>query len=430
MTKRSSVQFSIRFGNGTSAYTPEKATAEYLEYQLEGAPPVEIAWLYLDDRDPKHPSRVMDKIQETTHRKPPLNCALPVSTLNPAAARTDSGGPIRWGSSKSRYAPNLSSGVFRDEVKAFLRTGKEAGCDSFQQDDPLWHLGADAYNGGQQDSEPYLDKYYNFLQRAIKSVYGGRKVPLTAFNKSHHGNPIPADPAYRKVARHFNVAMSEVRGPFSAKEFVEVASENKKLGLDTVTTLVSRDQQLNEKHIATVYALAGLPIVPWDVYQDQGARYYGPASIYAPLYMFVQKHADLHNGFGWVDAAGPGFNQGNKIDLMGSSNLMVTHRQKGGKPAKGGSPASPAINVLQFVRWDGHQKAGLKGFTIKIAKSALKTRKLPQRVVFQRPGRILKGQYKERPELVTKTALEGNYVIIKVPPMRLWAIGKLDFEQP
>ena len=84
------------------------------------------------------------------------------------------------------------------------------------------------------------------------------------------------------------------------------------------------------------------------------------------------------------------------------------------------------------MRWDGHQKAGLKGFTIKIAKSALKTRpgKLPQRVVFQRPGRILKGQYKERPEVVTKTALEGNYVVIKVPPMRLWTIGKLDFEQP
>ena len=81
-------------------------------------------------------------------------------------------------------------------------------------------------------------------------------------------------------------------------ELASRAATTRAFGIGYAPSLKPRSRAENRVAIATFYALGGVPLVPWDVYEGndekgQAKRFFGRPEDYGDLYAFVRKHPQL-----------------------------------------------------------------------------------------------------------------------------------------
>lgn len=315
-----------------------------------------------------------------------INAALPAFTRIPEhACKDQNGNAIPHHSNPNIYYPDTLSAGFRQEVESFLIQAQAAGVTSLQQDDPAFMIVRQ--NKGCYSDLPtsalewYVDDYYYWLKGRIASIFG-HSVPMT-YNMSL-SNP----PTYVRLSKHFNAVMGEAQQEDNTPEnlFQAIHQENNvQLNLTTISTLVDTSQLRNRRHIASVYALGGHPIIPYDVYISSGTRYYGTTSQYAPYYELVQNNASILSGFGILDAYIDHYqNTSGVIQHMGNlSGVPSRHNVMG--VLKGNAAGNRVLHVVNWQLQRSGMTDGYHYFTFWIDKSAIPF--TPTSVRIHRPGR-------------------------------------------
>ncbi len=87
------------------------------------------------------------------------------------------------------------------------------------------------------------------------------------------------------------------------------AATYRALGIGYVPSIVPRTKAENRAAIATLYAMGAQPLVPWDVYINNGSdnkptRFFGSPEDYGDLYRFVRDHAALFDDYDQVAEVG------------------------------------------------------------------------------------------------------------------------------
>ncbi|MEI6334665.1 MAG: hypothetical protein WCS87_08915 [Methylococcaceae bacterium] len=87
------------------------------------------------------------------------------------------------------------------------------------------------------------------------------------------------------------------------------AATYRALGIGYAPSIQPMGMEENRAAIASLYALGGQPIVPWDVYINQGpeskpSRFFGTPKDYSDLYQFVRHNADTFDGFEGLPVVG------------------------------------------------------------------------------------------------------------------------------
>jgi hypothetical protein len=134
--------------------------------------------------------------------------------------------------------------------------------------------------------------------RAHMARTRGAPVPLS-MNLGQLSRPSEAIDHFA-LARHADYAMSETPVD-STRELVLRAATARALALGYVPSIKPRSTDVNRLAIATLYALGGQVVVPWDVYDGNDAagrarRFFGTHAEYGDLYAFVRAHAALFDG--------------------------------------------------------------------------------------------------------------------------------------
>lgn len=134
--------------------------------------------------------------------------------------------------------------------------------------------------------------------RATLNNYRGGYFPLS-MNLSSISGPNESRPDFF-LAEYADYAIVET--PIEDIDALQVrAATYRALGIGYVPSILPRSLQENRRAIATLYALGGQPLVPWDVYITVGPeakpdRFFGAPQDYADLYHFVRKNAHLFDG--------------------------------------------------------------------------------------------------------------------------------------
>jgi hypothetical protein len=134
--------------------------------------------------------------------------------------------------------------------------------------------------------------------RQLASQLRGKPVPLS-MNLSVLYEPLASNPYFFLVP-----AVDYVMPETHIDDFAQMTSQAataRSLGLGFVPSLRPGTRAENRVAIATLYALGGQPIVPWDVYagnDERGKvkRFFGTADDYSDLYRFVKAQAPLFDG--------------------------------------------------------------------------------------------------------------------------------------
>ncbi len=134
--------------------------------------------------------------------------------------------------------------------------------------------------------------------RQIASQLRGKPVPLS-MNLSVLYEPLASNPFFF-LAPAVDYAMPETHIDNYA-QMASQAATARSLGLGFVPSLRPGTRAENRVAIATLYALGGQPIVPWDVYvgndeRGQVKRFFGTVDDYGDLYRFVKAQAPLFDG--------------------------------------------------------------------------------------------------------------------------------------
>ena len=300
--QRSAVLFSPRWV--ASAYTTRE---EYREVATEyGA--THLVWHYPMDRSVRPAPFSSEMVEWGAERGMGIQCALPAITEDPRAAciDADSGEPVVLADGLRIYVPDTDSPAFRHEVTTWLERAHEAGCQFLQQDNVSMMVGRQD-DGCYQDwtnleVQQRVEAYYRWLRRRVRNTWG-EDIPMT-FNK-YMGTANDSGNAYANYVPYFNGAMAELTPEYNhpaalLRNIHEINEE--RFDYSTITTLVDDSPLLNRRAIASVYALGGHPIVPFDIYINPRFRYFGPPSVYGDLYRFVRQHRNLFDGIGSWDA--------------------------------------------------------------------------------------------------------------------------------
>ncbi|MGI0015047.1 MAG: hypothetical protein ACREBU_16640, partial [Nitrososphaera sp.] len=262
----------------------------------------QIVWHYLKDKVKNQISG--ETVAQATADGLDVNCALPLHTYNPEAACLDANKSPIPGSGRAYY-PDTNTKAFRIEVTQFLQVARDQGCTSLQQDGPMMMVFAQEKgcyaDRSREDLFRDLDDYYNWLRKRIKRIFG-KNIPIS-YNKKFFKDE--ATSPFNRIARHFDSVMAEVakeqNNPISLFNAIHEVNYLT-LNLQTATTLISTNPLKYQQHIATVYALGGLPIAPWDVFIESKTRFYGDPQDYQEFYKLVRDQATSFDGFKLVAA--------------------------------------------------------------------------------------------------------------------------------
>jgi hypothetical protein len=142
-----------------------------------------------------------------------------------------------------------------------------------------------------------VDHFGTLRQQAAAAA--GRPVPLS-MNLGDELLPLESS-AFYFLAPAADYALAETRTA-DWPRMVSQAATLRALGLGWAPSLMPRELADNRVAIASLYALGGTAVVPWDTYagnDDKGMprRYYGTPQEYGDLYRFVRSHAALLDGF-------------------------------------------------------------------------------------------------------------------------------------
>lgn len=159
---------------------------------------------------------------------------------------------------------------------------------------PLWH----AY------LKASVLSHYAMLKREIDAA-AGKRVPIS-MNLLLFGPDEKRDPF--AVVPFADYAMVETKIDDYDVMTLQAATY-RALGMGFVPSILPTGLAENRAAIASLYALGGQPLVPWDVYINQGpenkpTRFFGTVEEYSDLYQFVRRNADALDGFELLPVVG------------------------------------------------------------------------------------------------------------------------------
>jgi hypothetical protein len=176
--------------------------------------------------------------------------------------------------------------------------------------------------GGEKSIPPALKELHEeFLLEGLLRFYE-RLRDVAA--KANEGNPIPfscntsSNVVWRGYSKWADYGMAETRmeNISAIKIWRWLCAPNQEqdkgqlLSPPRYDTLTPPENivPFTRSCIATTYAMGGLMIVPWDVWQknDGGSRYFGKAAEYADIYGFVRAIPELFDGYEAVFCRGGG----------------------------------------------------------------------------------------------------------------------------
>lgn len=152
---------------------------------------------------------------------------------------------------------------------------------------PIWH----AY------LKQSVISHYAELRKTLDTV-AGKRVPMS-MNLSLTGPNEKHDQF--ELVPFADYAMVETKIDDHDVLSLQVATY-RALGMGYVPSILPKSKNENRAAIAMFYAMGAQPLVPWDVYINQGpdkapARFFGNPEEYADLYQFVRKHAESFDDF-------------------------------------------------------------------------------------------------------------------------------------
>lgn len=335
-----------------------------------------------------------------------VNCALPSNTRRPESACKNSktGKPVELHGWDGVFVPDTNSASFKNEVMDFLHEAKKAGCTSFQQDNP-WFMYYRMDQGCYGDSNPgqvksAVKSYYGWLHSAITKTFP-HAIPMT-YNKKFYGRNESRN-SLNELAGFFTGVMAEVESqqntPGQLYDVIYKFNE-RRLRKSTVTTLKSAGVAANQRHIASVYALGGHPIFPWDVFLDKGERMYGDIGAYLGYYQMVRDNPKLFNRLHVKDA------------IINHSSGKVSSKQ--GLRIAGDSSdvlavlrAGHGTRVLHLVNW----RAGRRTLKVQVPKDLVGGAKFCTVIM---PDAA--------PSTVSMRQASPQAMELEVPDLKVWAL--------
>lgn len=264
-----------------------------------------------------------------------IQCALPYfvpdseQAINEMACLDGRGVPIdivffdpktSGGSEQSRVVPDVTRPAWQAYILREAKRLISAGCLSFQQDN-AWqnatHVGRGGCrppnaevsfrrfakeNTGVKGRKPSygefqrseVAKYHAWLHNEMRA-FAGATIPRRglSFSANVSSNQLSRS---RWIIPSFDFLISEIYGTRSSmlQSIRDVAAVAQQLEGPSAVTFASADTWLNQRAIATSYALGLVPLVPWDVFLGtQQSRYYGDPDDFARLFKFVRKNSKL-----------------------------------------------------------------------------------------------------------------------------------------
>jgi hypothetical protein len=133
----------------------------------------------------------------------------------------------------------------------------------------------------------YHDWLHTEARRHVQTKHSGQSITFS-------GNLLPhqlRDGVSSWLFPHFNFLASEANGTRGTmvQLLQDLSKWAAKFPLPSAVTFPTNDVWLNQRAIATAYALGLVPIAPWDVYVSaQAPRYYGNPDEYASLFRMVR----------------------------------------------------------------------------------------------------------------------------------------------
>jgi hypothetical protein len=281
--------------------------------------------------------------------------------------------------------PDVNSPAWRAYQLKSVQRLISAGCTSFQQDVPLLNVqmlkaGGCHSDGSISGFREYLRRklsaaelaslgvvaidtfdYRNSSSAALKNLYEEFQKESTG---QYHGwlHKEAQNLAKRKVVfsgnvppeqlrgdaalwlkPHFDFLLSELRAtpaemPERLREMVRLSEP---FGRTSAVTFVSGDVMLNQRAIASAYALGLVPVAPWDVYIAPGApRFFGNAADFAPLFRMVRDNAALFDDF---ESRGDWYGEYGPVTPDAPSGYLITIRENARKTGH---------KVVHIVNWN------------------------------------------------------------------------------
>jgi hypothetical protein len=204
----------------------------------------------------------------------------------------------------------VNSPAFQDAYRRQARIMIDAGVDSIQMDDPgcnyaavAWGAcwcahcrekaaaqGADLETGMKRFQRDSVSNFYQQMHAELRA-YAGRPLSFSANNYDGRSLGVfPHDPFDFGIAE---LPLKSANPGAMATRFLDARRLNKA----QIFTLVSDNEPLTRRVIATAYANGGHLVVPWDVYFGANPRIYATPDQYADLYAFVRGIAPWLDGY-------------------------------------------------------------------------------------------------------------------------------------
>jgi hypothetical protein len=139
--------------------------------------------------------------------------------------------------------------------------------------------------------------HFSEFRRAIDSA-AGKRVPLS-MNLWLVGPDARRD--HFALIEHVDYAMAETKID-DYDLMTLMAATYRSLGIGFAPSILPRSREENRNAIAGLYAMGAQPLVPWDVYINQGpeklpTRFFGAPGDYADLYRFVRANAEIFDEY-------------------------------------------------------------------------------------------------------------------------------------
>jgi len=201
--------------------------------------------------------------------------------------------------------PDVRTQAWKDYQLAIVKKQIDAGCTSFQQDG----MGASegmAYSCGTKND---IVAYNTWLHKATQD-YARSKDPdaRITFSTNISSNQIEKND-YSWIMPSFDFLMYETYGDRTnvlPKLRTDARVTRFYAPIVSATTIAEDDVWLNQRAIATSYALGLLPIIPWDVFTGKTTpRFFGDPADFSGLYGMVRSNQALFDEYTFItDSSG------------------------------------------------------------------------------------------------------------------------------
>lgn len=142
-----------------------------------------------------------------------------------------------------------------------------------------------------------VEDYHDWLHKEAIAYAATKGIKTITFSGNITNGQLPT---HKWILPHFDFLISELYAekPKAVSELRTMAKNMQATGKVNAITLADDDTWLNQRVAASAYALGLTAIAPWDVYLDAGEpRFYGSTSDFANIFSLVSKNTSAFDDY-------------------------------------------------------------------------------------------------------------------------------------